>query len=496
MRNSYDLLVVGTGVAGLYGALNADPKFSVLLVTKDEPLICNTALAQGGIAACLDRSEGNIEGHIRDTMVAGGGTNRRDAVEVLVREGPSDVEAIMRLGVEFDIDTLGKLHMTLEGGHSRRRIVHHRDTTGYEVAQKLYARVLERPNIHVLTQTTVLQLLRAGEGFAAGLLNDDGYTAMSARFCLLATGGIGRVYAYTTNARTATCDGIFHADTLGARIERLSLIQFHPTAFAAKPERERFLISEAVRGEGALLLNCNGERFMPHYDPRGELAPRDVVSHFIMEEQKRTGSDRFYLDITARGGDFIRDRFPSIYRNCLDQGIDITRERIPVYPCQHYVMGGIDVDLFGRTSVPGLYAAGECSHTGVHGNNRLASNSLLEALVFSRRAVTDMAGRAQPALPAVPVLHRQDGAPHREGLRRELRGIMQRSFFVSPNMAEVRKNLPRVQELDEELASPALAWTKDWLETRSLARAARIILTELQTAPAAPEASREESRPQ
>lgn len=479
MKDVYDILIIGSGIAGLYGALNADPRLSVLVVSKDSPEISNSALAQGGIAASLDKTEESYESHIRDTLIAGGNTNSLQAVSVLVHEGPSDVLNLIRLGVEFDADALGKLHLTLEGGHSRNRIVHHRDTTGYEVATKLLARVKERPNIEFLPETAVLRLERAGEGFAAGLLQGGLLHTVAARRCLLATGGIGRVYAYTTNARIATCDGIFLADSLGARIKNLSLIQFHPTAFAARPERERFLISEAVRGEGALLLNHKGERFMPGYDKRAELAPRDVVSHCMMQEQARTGSDRFYLDITARGADFIRDRFPSIYKNCLEQGVDITREKIPVYPCQHYVMGGIDVDVHGRTTVPGLYAAGECSHTGVHGNNRLASNSLLEALVFSRRAIKDMESAPLPELPTVSPMRQCEGAATPAELRRELREMMQHSFFVSPDYDKLRCSLPRVREMDAALAHGGYAETREWLETRSMTRAALIIMREL-----------------
>ncbi len=298
----------------------------------------------------------------------------------------------------------------------------------------------------------------------------------------MATGGIGRVYDFTTNSAIATGDGIQLAYNLGAEIKNLSYVQFHPTAFADKENRECFLISEAVRGEGAYLLNCNGERFMPRYEPeRKELAPRDVVSKCIMEEQKKTGSDEFRLDISYKDPEFVKSHFPMIYNKVLEKGYDMTKEPIPIYPCQHYLMGGINVDGKGATNIEGLYAAGECSHTGVHGANRLASNSLLEALVFSRLIAEDINGK---------ITHGSDGeveypmtSPEGKelshGIRTEVRHIMQKSYFIYPDYPEAEKGLKRITELKNELDSGGYAVTPDFVETKSIVTCAYIILTEV-----------------
>ena len=479
---TYDVVIAGTGVAGLYAALGFDSKLSVLLVSKRELELSNSALAQGGIAAVLNRDIDSREKHIRDTLIAGGHQNNLAAVEVLVDEGPKEVMNLIKLGVEFDRDTLGKLDMTLEGGHSLNRIVHHKDTTGFEVVQKLLLQVQRRSNITVADNSVILRLGQINGGFCAEILRDGEFTNVCSRFVILATGGIGRVYKYTTNSSIATGDGIVLASALGAKVSDISLIQFHPTAFAAREERERFLISESVRGEGAVLLNCRGERFMSGYDKRGELAPRDVVSHFIMEEVKRTGSEDFYLDITGQDPDFVKSRFPGISAKCLDEGIDMTKDRIPVFPCQHYLMGGIDVDTFSRTTVDGLYAAGECSHTGVHGNNRLASNSLLEALVFSRRAADDISKKclaSSSTLSPQALFEPRYGNELPSGIRSEVREIVQKSFFVNPDIDAARRGLCRVCEIDQMLETGDFTDSIDLLEATSLVKIAKFILTEV-----------------
>lgn len=480
--SAYDIMIIGSGVAGLYAALSLDERLSVLLVSKRELELSNSALAQGGIAAVLRPDEDSRELHIKDTLIAGGYKNDLKAVEVLVDEGPKEVMNLISLGVEFDRDTLGALHMTLEGGHSRNRIVHHKDTTGLEVVQKLIAQATRRRNITIMDEAAVLKLSKTGDGFHAGILRGGSLINVSSSFAVLATGGIGRVYKYTTNSKIATGDGIVFADSLGAKVVDMNLIQFHPTAFAAGEGRERFLISESVRGEGAVLLNCNGERFMPSYDKRGELAPRDVVSHYIMEESKKTGSEEFYLDITAKDPEFVKNRFPGIYSKCLEEDVDITKDYIPVFPCQHYLMGGIDVDTFARTNVSGLYAVGECSHTGVHGNNRLASNSLLEALVFSHRAALDITNRClegvkRPATGAIFKLN--DGKELPKGIRSETREIVQSSFFVNPDMEKAQSGLARINEFEAELASGGYADSLDFLEATSLVKIAKFILTDV-----------------
>lgn len=478
MGSCYDVLVVGSGIAGLYAALNLESGLRVLVVSKRELELSNTALAQGGIAAVLG-SDDESELHFRDTLVAGANQNNPESVRILVREGPENIQNLIRLGVDFDRNETGELNLTLEGGHSRRRIAHHKDTTGYEVAVKLIEQAKTRSNIELLENAALLRLEHDDRGFYAAVEHEGGLRSVCATHCILATGGIGRVYKYTTNSKIATGDGIVFAGSLGAKIKNLSLIQFHPTAFAAGPTRERFLISESVRGEGAVLLNCRGERFMPGYDSRAELAPRDVVSRCILEESVRTGSENFYLDITAEDPRFVKNRFPAIYAKCLEEGVDITKNRIPVFPCQHYLMGGIDVDTFARSTVDGLYAVGECSHTGVHGNNRLASNSLLEALVFSRRAAQDISAKETGPKPRPASFRLRLGKERPSGLRSEIRSMVQESFFVNVNISAAQKNLSRIREISRELSAGGYAESVDLLETESLARIGEIILTEV-----------------
>lgn len=483
MINQYDVLIAGSGVAGLYAALNFPPHVRVLVLSKREFLLCNSALAQGGVAAVVDKDNDDYRLHIADTLIAGGYKNDLRSLEILVNEGPEDVLRLMKeMGVEFDRDPAHHISMTLEGGHSRRRILHHKDSTGREITQKLLAVAQERDNITFKENTQLVSLTPADGGFWAGLLCGAAYEAVSCSYAILCTGGIGRAYPYTTNSAIATGDGIMLAADLGARIKNLRLVQFHPTAFAAAQGRERFLISEAVRGEGAILLNGRGERFMQRYDERGELAPRDVVSRSMMKEQARIGDDHFWLDITHRGAEFIRNRFPMITQRCLEEGVDITREHIPVYPCQHYLMGGIDVGVYGDTTVDRLYAAGECSHTGVHGLNRLASNSLLEALVFARRCTYDISRRlrheesgVQTPPPPPPGGSRPLGAGHRTAIRR----ILQRAWFVIPDETAVRDGLIEARGILDDLNTAGYALTADYIEARSLATVCVRLLSEV-----------------
>ena len=480
VNKQYEVIIAGAGVAGLYAALTLPESLRVLMVCKREMTLSNRALAQGGVAAVVDTTHDNYKLHIADTLIAGGYKNNLAALEVLVKEGPDDVRNLLSLGVDFDEDSSGNIQMTLEGGHSRRRILHHKDNTGWEIVNKLIERVKGLANVDVHENAQLCTLQRAADGFWGWLYEGGGMTPVFAPFVILATGGIGRVYQYTTNSAIATGDGITFASEMGARIRNLSLVQFHPTVFATAPGGERFLISEAVRGEGAVLLNCDGERFMHRYDEREELAPRDVVSGAIMQEARRTGSDKFYLNISFKDTAYLKNRFPTIYARCLKEGVDITRERIPIFPCQHYLMGGIDVDLKSKTTIDGLYACGECSHTGVHGLNRLASNSLLEALVFSRRAAADIARQARPGYqPASePPAIRTQGIPIPSGLRSEIRDIMQSSHFVVPNPAAAREGLGRVERIRSMLASGSFAVTPEYVEVKSLATVASIILHE------------------
>lgn len=482
--NDYDVLIAGSGVAGLYAALNFDPTVRVLVLSKKELTLCNSFLAQGGVAAVVDKTNDDYRLHIADTLIAGGYKNDLRSLEILVNEGPEDVLRLAKeIGVDFDRDPDQHISMTLEGGHSRRRILHHKDSTGREITEKLLAAVQSHPNVTFMENTQLATLTPCRGGFWAGLLDaGENYRTLTCSYCILCTGGIGRVYPYTTNSAIATGDGITLAHELGARIKNLRLIQFHPTAFAAATGRERFLISEAVRGEGALLLNNAGERFMERYDERGELAPRDVVSRSIMKEAARTGSEDFSLDITFRGPEFIRNRFPMIYARCLEEGVDITKEHIPVFPCQHYLMGGIDVNVYGDTTVDRLYAAGECSHTGVHGLNRLASNSLLEALVFARRTTYDISRRMrhEPSGVVVPAPEPPHGGkPLGPGHRTAIRQIMQKAWFVIPDYDAVETGLAQAEDILRELRDGGYALTRDYIEAKSLATVCTIVLREV-----------------
>ncbi len=481
MTNNYDVIIAGCGAAGLYAAINLPSTAKILLLTKRELTLCNTALAQGGIAGVYNSPEDRTSLHENDTYIAGGFQNNPETVHILVEEAAQDIARIIELGVDFDKRPDGEYHRTLEGGHSRRRIFHHKDATGAEIARKLLAHVQSLPNVEICENTLLCDVKRTKTGFSALTLCGDVHRTVQGHFLILATGGIGRVYEYTTNSAIATGDGIMFAYNMGAMIRGLSLIQFHPTAFNNHHTRECFLISEAVRGEGAYLLNCDGERFMQHYDDRLELAPRDVVSNAIALETRRTGSSDFYLDISHKDADFIKNRFPMIYSNLLEQGYDLTKDRVPIYPCQHYLMGGIQVNAHGRTTVDGLYAAGECSHTGVHGNNRLASNSLLEALVFSRRAAKDIADRLEnaptefencpftvdPAAPPVP-----------HGVRTQLRRILQESYFVIPNGEKVQENFSKVCEILHSLEDGNYLINADYVEAKATATMAFLILNE------------------
>ncbi len=482
MKKEYDVLVVGSGVAGVYAALNFDPSVQVLVISKRELTLCNSFLAQGGVAAVVDKEHDDYRLHIADTLIAGGYQNDLHSLQILVNEGPEDVLRIMK-HMDVDFDRVGdQVQMTLEGGHSRRRVLHHKDSTGREMTEKLIATARTRDNITFMEHTQLCSLTPCDGGFWATMLQHEEPIQIACSYCILCTGGIGRVYPYTTNSAIATGDGITLAHELGVAIDNLHLVQFHPTAFAAASGRERFLISEAVRGEGAKLLNAAGEEFMHRYDERGALAPRDVVSKCIMKEAARQGSEKFYLDIRYKGEAFIKEHFPMIYARCLEEGVDMVTDLIPIFPCQHYLMGGIRVGIFSETSVERLYAAGECAHTGVHGANRLASNSLLEALVFSRRATYDIRRRMRHEQSGVTVPPPAIPSGDKElprGYRTAIREIMQKAWFVVPNYDEARIGLRAASEILHDLCVGGYRLTTDYIEAKSLATVCCIILKEL-----------------
>ena len=482
LKKQYSVVIVGSGLAGLYGALNFPEDIDILMLSKKERHQSNSSLAQGGVACVLDLENDSYDLHIEDTLIAGSRVNDVDAVTQLVEEGPGDVLRTIDYGVEYDRDENGELIKTLEGGHCRRRILHHKDTSGKEMVDKLLLAVEKLPNVTLSDETMVTSMSRIKNGFKIEIMRDNEYKTIYADFVLLASGGIGRVYKYTTNPSVATGDGIRLAYEMGASIKNLSYVQFHPTAFNGA-NREQFLISEAARGEGAYLLNCNKERFMDRYDSRLELAPRDVVSRSVIMESRRLGSNNFYLDIRYKGEEYLKKRFPGIYAGCLSQGVDISKDLIPVFPCQHYLMGGIEVDLNARTTLPRLYAAGECACTGVHGKNRLASNSLLEALVFGRKAAEDITRCIRAGFYKLTVPEEKEpdrtGAPLPKGTRTEIRDIMQKAYFVIPDEGAIPQGKKRIENILNRLKNGKFAITADYCEALSLATIAYIILQEV-----------------
>ena len=383
MKRVADVLIVGSGVAGLYASLNLREDLEIIMVSKKTVNLCNSSLAQGGIAVA--RGKEDFQSFIEDTLKAGKYENNIDSVRVLVEESMNNINKLMDLGANFEKDENGVL-FTKEGAHEINRIVYHKDITGKHVEDILLENVKRRKNIKIIEECEMVDIYHRDNRCIGALFNkDEENLSIYAKVVILATGGIGGLFKKSTNERIITGDSIGIAIRNNIEIKDLSYIQIHPTAFfSKKSEEKRFLISESVRGEGGKLLNCNGERFVD------ELLPRDIVAKKIYEEMKKTNSNNVFLDVSFMEKSFLQNRFPNIYNKCLEEGIDISKEPIPVAPAQHYFMGGIKVDLNGKTSMENLYAFGETSCTGVHGANRLASNSLLEALVFSRRGALEI----------------------------------------------------------------------------------------------------------
>ena len=395
----FDFIIVGSGAAGLSAALHAARHGTVAVVTKRGALDSNSNWAQGGIA-CVTSDEDSIEKHVQDTLVAGAGLCDEEAVRTIVTEGPARIDELVNWGVHFDQREAQDGHLefdlTREGGHSKRRVLHAADATGREISEKLLAAVRAEPNITLLENHFAIDLITTSKlGYVSedrvlGLHVlrecDDTVVTLRSNRVILATGGCGRVYLYTTNPRIATGDGVAMAWRAGASVANMEFIQFHPTCLF-HPQRRSFLITEAMRGEGARLVDKDGNEFMHKYDERGSLAPRDIVARAIDHEIKRTGGPGVYLDISHKPADFITAHFPTIHKNLLEVGIDITKDPIPVVPAAHYQCGGVVTDINGATRIRGLCAVGEVGCTGLHGANRLASNSLLECVVLSNRAV-------------------------------------------------------------------------------------------------------------
>lgn len=494
----FDFLVLGSGIAGLSFALKVAPRGRVAIITKKGSAESNTNYAQGGIAAVTSR-EDSFEMHVRDTLAAGAGLCQEAVVRTIVEEGPARVAELIELGMKFsERDAPGEdggrqLDLGKEGGHSKRRILHAQDVTGREIERALLAAVARQPNITVFENHFAIDLITTAKLGAAGANRCLGVYALdknggrvetfAAPVTLLATGGCGKVYLYTTNPDIATGDGVAMAFRAGVPVANMEFVQFHPTCLY-HPKAKSFLVSEAVRGEGGILKSIEGREFMDEHHPLKSLAPRDIVARAIDSEMKRTGADHVLVDITHQPARFIIERFPNIYHTCLGFGIDMTKEPLPVVPAAHYQCGGVLTDVEGATEIPGLFAVGEVACTGLHGANRLASNSLLEALVCAhraaRRVTTEKTSKADAKIPPwqsgkahnadelVVVSHNWD----------EIRRLMWDYVGIVRTNKRLQRARKRIANLQEEIQE--YYWdfivTGDLLELRNIATVAQLIV--------------------
>ena len=503
MLQKFDVLIVGSGLAGLSAALLLAPTHKVAVLTKRALTDGSSSWAQGGIASVLDPAD-NFESHVQDTLIAGAQLNDEAATRLVVEGAPKAVAWLQSLGVPFTHEHVGnedKLHLTREGGHSARRIVHVDDATGAAVQRTLIAQVKSTPNVTLLEHHTLIDLITSqklglpGPNRCHGLYaldtDNDSIITFSASHTILATGGAGKVYLYTTNPDTATGDGIAAAWRAGCRVTNMEFIQFHPTCLY-HPHAKSYLITEAVRGEGGHLKlpsvdGAPGERFMTRHDPREELAPRDIVARAIDFEMKKHGLDCVHLDISHKPAAFIQEHFPNIYARCLQLGIDITKDPIPVVPAAHYTCGGVQSNLQGCTDIEGLYAIGETSYTGLHGANRLASNSLIECMVYAKAAtehITQHPLSSQSSLPpwddsqvtdadeSVVISHNWD----------ELRRFMWDYVGIVRTNKRLERAAHRISLLQSEINEFYANFhvTRDLLELRNLVQVADLIVQSAQ----------------
>ncbi len=495
---SFDFLVLGSGIAGLFYALKVAPHGRVAIVTKKQRAESSTNYAQGGIATVMSK-EDSFESHVKDTLVAGAGLCKEEVVRTIVQNGPARIAELIDYGMRFterevpDRPGTRELDLGREGGHSKRRILHAKDMTGREVERALLAAAEREPNIQIYENHIAVDLITTKKLGADGpnrclgayvLDKPQGQVlTFAAPVVTLATGGCGKVYLYTTNPDIATGDGVAMAYRAGAAVANMEFIQFHPTCFF-HPKAKSFLISEAVRGEGAVLRDLAGVEFMPRYDSRRELAPRDIVARAIDNEMKKTGAEWVLLDITHKPARFIMDRFPNIYETCLRYGLDITKDPIPVVPAAHYQCGGVVTSVDGRTEIESLYAVGEVACTGLHGANRLASNSLLEALVLGHRAAQQAVAGRQP-LPSLTIPPWQSGqASNADELVvishnwDEIRRLMWDYVGIVRTNRRLQRARNRIARLQEEIQQ--YYWdfivTGDLLELRNIATVAELIV--------------------
>lgn len=494
---SCDVLVIGSGAAGLSVALRLAERHNVIVLSKGPVSEGSTFYAQGGIAAVFDETD-SVESHVEDTLIAGAGIVERPAAEFVASNARQCVQWLIDHGVAFDtqVDAKGSesYHLTREGGHSHRRILHAADATGKEVENTLVSKALNHPNIHIIERSNAVDLIVSDKIGLPGTRrvvgawiwnrNKEVVETCHAKAVVLATGGASKVYQYTTNPDISSGDGIAMAWRAGCRVANLEFNQFHPTALF-HPQARNFLLTEALRGEGAHLKRPDGTRFMPDFDARGELAPRDVVARAIDHEMKRLGVDCMYLDISHKPETFVRQHFPMIYEKLLGLGIDLTKDQVPIVPAAHYTCGGVMVDEHGRADVDGLYAIGEVSYTGLHGANRMASNSLLECLVYGWSAAEDIdrrIGMTRPA-PALPAWDesRVDDADERVILQHnwhELRLFMWDYVGIVRTTKRLERALRRItllqQEIDEYYANFRVS--NNLLELRNLVQVAELIV--------------------
>ncbi|MDD5502598.1 MAG: L-aspartate oxidase [Candidatus Thermoplasmatota archaeon] len=448
-RTETDVLVVGSGIAGLTAALSAPKGCKIILISKSKLDECATSKAQGGIAAVVSPKDSAIS-HFKDTVAAGAGLCDENAVRILVTEAKAAIRWLVKTGMRFD-RTKGSFDFGLEGGHSAARILHSHDSTGNEVEKALIAAAKSKKNIQLLEEIYCVDLV-IYQGRCRGAIVSDKkgrLFTVSAKAVIMATGGAGQLFTNTTNPKTATGDGIAIAYRAGAAVSDVEFIQFHPTALFKKGV-ERFLITEGMRGAGAKLVNAKGVRFMKKYDKMAELAPRDIVARAIKIEMENSGSDCVYLDAT--GIKKVAEKFPLVYKTCMEYGIDISKEKIPIAPAAHYIMGGITTDMRARTNIPGLFACGECACTGVHGANRLASNSLLEGLVFGRRAGKTAASMAAN-LRNLPSFSIKSERPEKqiEYDAPAIRKAMDKGCWIVRSAESMRKCAAKLEKMEEFL---------------------------------------------